>query len=167
MLLQDMRKQGWTLVKDTSNAKLFLPSQLKLVSLLPEGERYIRGGGLLEEWAKEMGANFGQEQAEYLLRHQQEIQEEWGQFDLLFPGTMWRHHRPYGIRGVSIPLSVRSCPCLHYSDPCLLFSGYRRFRCRLHNLYHSPYDWHLSFDEVTDVEASWNLNRYRLLCPCK
>lgn len=89
--LKDKRREGWILMEDTNNTKLFLPSQLKLVSFLREGEIYISGEELVKR-AKEMGANLGQAQAEHLLKHQQEIPEDWEKFYyyLLFAGTSWR-----------------------------------------------------------------------------
>lgn len=94
---RDMAKEGWELVEDVSEAQLLLVNQLELASFLLKGESYIQGEELVER-AKKMQANLGQRQAEYLLDHQNEIPEEWRQYYLVFPGTIWRAH--YGLRRV-------------------------------------------------------------------
>jgi hypothetical protein len=102
----DFTKGGYELGEDVGEAELFLPSQLELVSflkrgfLIKRGEDYISGEELVKR-AKELKANLGQQQAEYLLEHQEEIPEEWQRYCLVFTGTVWRDRH-----------GDRSVPCL-------------------------------------------------------
>ena len=84
----DMNKDGWELQENTEGAQLFLPRLLELAPFLREGEESISGIQLRKR-AKEMQANFGQRQAEYLLEHQEQIPGSWNRYSLLFPGTLW------------------------------------------------------------------------------
>jgi hypothetical protein len=108
----DKAKDGWTLEADTPEAELFEPNQLELVSFLRERESWVSGEELMRR-AVELKANLGQRQAEYLLKHQEQIPKEWRQYYIVFTGTTWRGRR--GCRGV---------PCLY------CFAG--RWRLRFH-----------------------------------
>lgn len=52
-------------------------------------EEYITGKKL-QRRAVRLNANFGQHTAEYLLEHREDILEDWQDFSLVFPGTVWR-----------------------------------------------------------------------------
>ena len=82
------RKDGWILVEDNPLQKSV--SELEIVSFLKRGENSISGERIRQR-AAEMGGNFGQREAEYLLNHQEEIPVSWRQYYLVFPGTVWRY----------------------------------------------------------------------------
>jgi hypothetical protein len=58
--------------------------QFELVEITKPGESYLPGGQLLER-ARELGIASGQEDADYLLEHQNEIPEAWRSWYLVFP----------------------------------------------------------------------------------
>lgn len=105
----DKSKDGWTLVEDEGSQ--LSVSGLEIVSFLKKVESSVSGESMRER-AKELGANFGQRQAEYLLDHQAEIPAKWRDYYLVFPGTLWR--ASCGGLGV---------PCLAWLSGrwCLLF----------------------------------------------
>ena len=86
--LFDMTEKGWTLVEDIPDEPV-PTNNLELVSFLKRGESYVRGEEMKKR-AEAKNASLGQRQAEYLYRHQEGIPEEWRQFCLTFPGTVWR-----------------------------------------------------------------------------
>lgn len=90
-------KDGWTLLGDTTAPTLPV-SDLELVSFLKRGENRISEEEMRER-AKEMRADLGQREAEHLLDHQDEIPVSWREFDLIFPGTLWRD----SFGGLSVP----------------------------------------------------------------
>ena len=85
---QDMTKKGWTLESDAK----FQDGEvtLELVSFLQEGESCSG-----DEMVKRTQDNvvLGQRHAEELLRNQDKIPEEWREYVLLFPGSVWRGSR--------------------------------------------------------------------------
>jgi hypothetical protein len=84
----DKQKDGWTLIEE--GPKLSKKNQkLEIVSFLKEGESYINGEEMRKR-AKELGS-LGQHQAEQLLKQASDIPEEWKNYYLLFPETVWRH----------------------------------------------------------------------------
>lgn len=85
----DMRKEGWTLLENTSR-RLNSVSGLDLISFLRDGESSANGEEVTHRARIELDANYGQEDAEFLLEHQEEIPEEFRQFYLVFPATVWR-----------------------------------------------------------------------------
>lgn len=88
--------EGWNITEDCEISSEFLSvEQLELVPVLRNEEEYLGGKKLIAR-AKEMGAILGQKQAEYLLKHQEEIPPEWGKYYLAFPGTVWSDR--YGAR---------------------------------------------------------------------
>ncbi|KPJ73057.1 hypothetical protein AMJ48_02330 [Parcubacteria bacterium DG_74_1] len=90
----DNRKNGWKLIEDASEMIPLPVNQLALNFFLSGEEDCISGEEVIK-CAKEMQVNFGQRQAEYLLKHQEEIPEDWRQYYLLFPGTIWRTRRGF------------------------------------------------------------------------
>ena len=63
MILGDKSIKNWKLVKNTRQKKLFLPSELEIVTLFEES------GSELMSQAKTMKADFGHMQLQYLLKH--------------------------------------------------------------------------------------------------
>ena len=94
---RDKIKDGWTLIEDVSEPGEISISSLELLSFLKSGESFV-SGNTMADCAKENGANLGQRQAEYLLSHQEDIPQEWRQYYLVFPGTVWQ--AAHGYRGV-------------------------------------------------------------------
>jgi hypothetical protein len=90
----DKRKDGWELVKNIE----FIPfsiSKIKFVSFLKSGEDSISGEKLVGR-AKEMGANGGQIQAEYLLKNNgilNGILKRFEEYYIPFVETIWRDPR--------------------------------------------------------------------------
>ena len=113
---RDMRKEGWELVEPGSKRTINSVSNLELVSFLKSGESSINGEEMVRRARKELDANLGQEDAEWLLEHQNEIPAELRKFYLTFPGTVWR-----GSGG------SRRVPCLDWDgDRWCLFFGWLR-----------------------------------------
>ncbi len=81
-------REGWKLIEDVGETQLFSPDNLELAPFLKKGERHIDGEKLVRR-AKRMQVCFGQRQAEYLLKHQKKMPEEWRQYRLFFPGAIW------------------------------------------------------------------------------
>lgn len=111
----DRTKLGWELLEHVPHLVDFSVSNLEPVSLLKEGEISISREEVRKR-AKELGANFGQETAEYLVEHQNEIPDSWhnlflrDQLLLAFPGTLWHTHvdgPPY--TGLRIPFFIPNC----------------------------------------------------------
>ena len=99
---RDMRKEGWKLLEHTPR-RINSVTDLELVPILKSGETYVNGEEMLRRAREEFNANLGQEDAEWLLEHQNEIPKEWRSHYLTFTGTLWRGDG--GSRGVS---------CLHW-----------------------------------------------------
>lgn len=86
---RDMRKEGWKLLENTSRS-LVSTSGLELVSFLKDGDGgSINGEELVLRARAELNANYSQEDAEYLLEHQDEIPKEFQRYYLVFTGTVW------------------------------------------------------------------------------
>lgn len=85
----DMTKEGWTLVKDAFEAAPLSVDDFEPVSFLKEGEQSIKEEVMLQR-AKNLNANLGQRQAEYLLECREKIPAEQRQHNFVFPGTVWR-----------------------------------------------------------------------------
>lgn len=83
----DKTKEGWTLFKNVSR-RITSVRDLELVSFLKKGEYRVKGA-TVERRAAELNADLGQEDAEYLLEHQDEIPIEFQKYRLIFPGTVW------------------------------------------------------------------------------
>jgi len=90
MFQKNMNKQDLELMEDVGRPRVFFsPCQLELVSFLKEGEWIIKGKELVKR-AKTLNACLGEGQARHLCEHQKEIPKKWRQYDLIFPGTIWR-----------------------------------------------------------------------------
>lgn len=85
----DKRKEGWELLE---HAPRIIASvrDLELVPFLRAGESSIRGYDLIGRARYEIAADYGQEDAEFILDHQDEIPEGFRKFYLVFPRTVWR-----------------------------------------------------------------------------
>lgn len=86
---RDMRKEhGWELVENVEEP-LVETDDLELARF--DGEIWSRVPyGSLREYALNSRASLGQEHAEYLLKHQDEIPEEWRKVgDVAFPAQIW------------------------------------------------------------------------------
>lgn len=105
VLVRDMRKEGWTLLEHAPR-RIASVADLELVPFLKSGENYIGGEELVLRARMELDANYGQEDAEWLLQHQGEISVEFRQFYLVLTATVWRDAS-----------GDRSVPCLSvYGD---------------------------------------------------
>lgn len=117
-LVYDKTKDGWTRLEHVQRSITSI-TDLKLVPILKKGENSINGEEMVRRARAELNANFGQEDAEWLLEHQNEIPKEWRNYYLAFPGTVWQ------VSGGN-----RRVPYLGWFDAgwCLLF-------------YWRDYDW--------------------------
>src|SRR3989344_4142449 len=95
---RDMRKEGWTLLE---NAPRRISSIIDAVPFL-KNKNSVKGD-LMATRAVELDANYGQEDAEWLLEHQDMIPVELRSYYLVFPATKWR--------GLD---SRRYVPCLYW-----------------------------------------------------
>ena len=84
----DKRKDGWELLENTS--RRLTTASINGISFLKENESSINGEEMVRRARMELDANYGQEDAEWLLEHQKEIPVELQNFYLPFPGTIWR-----------------------------------------------------------------------------
>ena len=87
-LKHDKTVDDWKLIKEGTKPKKF--PKLELVEFLEKGESYINGEEIIKRAVK-LKADLNQYHAEYLLEHQDEIPEEWREFCIVFPATVWRH----------------------------------------------------------------------------
>ena len=85
----DMREEGWILTENVSRNITSIKG-LELVQILKPGEDTIGGEEMVHRARKELNANLGQEDAEWLLEHQAEIPKEWRNCYISFPGTVWQ-----------------------------------------------------------------------------
>lgn len=99
---RDMRKEGWKLLQHTPR-RLTSVIDLELVLFLKQGENSVGGEEMVRRARFELDANYGQEDAEWLLKHQEEIPAEFRKFYITFVATVWQDS--YGIRHV---------PCLYW-----------------------------------------------------
>lgn len=84
---RDMRKEGWTLIE---NAPCSIPpADIIGLPFLKDGEDHIGGEEMLVR--SRSLACYGQEDAEWLLDHQDQIPVELRQFYLVFPRTVWKY----------------------------------------------------------------------------
>lgn len=93
-LQNDRRQDGWTLIDHTPRS-ITAVSDLKLVPFLRDGEKTLRGYDMMGRARWEFGADLGQEDAEFLLEHKDEIPEELRQFYLVFSRTVWQDSGGY------------------------------------------------------------------------
>jgi hypothetical protein len=87
-LKRDMRRDGWKLLEHTPR-RLTSASNLEGVAFLKAGESYILGEEMVRRARIESDTNWSQEDAEYLLEHQEEIPAELRNFYLVFTATVW------------------------------------------------------------------------------
>ncbi|MBI4117137.1 MAG: hypothetical protein HY451_00375 [Parcubacteria group bacterium] len=95
----DKRKDGWTLLE---NAPRRISGVIDAVPFLENGEPSVKGE-VMATRAIKLNANYGQEDAEWLLENQDKISVELRNFVLVFTATVWRD--PDGRRFV---------PCLDW-----------------------------------------------------
>lgn len=81
-------EDGWTVVEDVQR-KIVPIEELELFAFLKEGEYRISSEEMRRR-AKEAEADFGLDQAEYLLGKQEKVPKGYRDFDLLFPGSVLR-----------------------------------------------------------------------------
>lgn len=94
----DKTKNSWTLIENTP-LRITSAHDLELVPFLKNGETLINGEEMVRR-ARKLNANYGQEDAEWLLEHQNEIPVKFRGFYLPFTGTVWQdsnghRHVPY------------------------------------------------------------------------
>ena len=82
----DMQKDGWTLLENTPRR---LSSAITGISFLKEGETRINGEEMARRARFDLDADYGQEDAEWLLENQDKIPVELQKFYLIFPATKW------------------------------------------------------------------------------
>ncbi len=97
---RDMHKEGWTLLENVSRR---LNSVVDGVSFLKGSETFVNGEEMVRRVRIELDANYGQEDAEWLLEHQDKIPVELQKYCLVFPGTVWQ-----------VSSGNRYVPCLHW-----------------------------------------------------
>lgn len=85
----DKAKDGWTLIENTPR-RITSVRDLELVPFLKKGESYVNGEEMVRRARVEFDANYGQEDAEYVLEHEAEIPEEFRSYYLVFSGTVWQ-----------------------------------------------------------------------------
>lgn len=112
----DKLKDGWDNVE---NVELVGDPTLELAEFLKEDEFYVSGYAIRER-AKAMNGLTGQLHAERLLGQQETIPNEWRQFYLLFPGTVWH----YSDGDMCIPY-LGWDGSRWYLDWCWLDNGFR------------------------------------------
>ena len=81
--------EGWKIIEDIPASLDFEVKDLKLIEFLDEGESYINGEELRKR-AKELKANLGIKDCEFVLENQSEIPEELRKYFLVFSGTVLR-----------------------------------------------------------------------------
>ncbi len=96
----DKRKEGWMLLE---NIPRRLNSTIDSVSFLKWKETSVNGEEMVRRARVELDANYGQEDAEWVLEHQDKIPVELRKFYLVFPATVWQ-----GVYG------CRRVPCLSW-----------------------------------------------------
>lgn len=101
----DKRKDGWKLVEGGEPLVIPASGELKfeLVEILKPDETSVNDEEMRRR-AVAKNANLGQHEAELLEHNQDAIPEDWRNFILLFPKTLWRD--PSG--GLRMPCLCRS-----------------------------------------------------------
>ncbi len=111
VFVYDKTKDGWKLLENTPR-QITSMHDLELVSFLKQGENSVNGEEMVRRARVELNANYGQEDAEWVLEHQDEIPVEFRAYYLVFTGTVWQFPRGY-----------RRCAFLRWSGErwCLRF----------------------------------------------
>jgi len=81
----DKTEDGWTLLEDTQFSDSFTPD---FVSFLRPGENQV-GGDVMRSRAKELNANLGQRDLQWLEANQHLIPESERGYYIVVPGTVW------------------------------------------------------------------------------
>lgn len=92
VFVHDKTKDDWTLLEHASR-RITSATNLELVPFLKEKESFVSGEEMVRRARVELDANCGQEDAEWLLEHQDEIPAEFRKYYLVFTGTIWRGSR--------------------------------------------------------------------------
>ncbi len=100
----DKTKDGWKLLEHTSR-RITSATDLELVPFLKEREVSTNGEEMVRRARVELNANYGQEDVEWLLKHQDEIPAEFQKYYLVFTGTVWQDSDD----------GHRIVPCLNWS----------------------------------------------------
>lgn len=82
----DFRKKGWVLLNDVS--RRITSANIGKTPILNESESFVGGEEMVSQ-ANGLGLDYGQEDAEWLLDHQNKIPTKLRGFNLVFPGTEW------------------------------------------------------------------------------
>lgn len=98
-LRYDRRKDGLEL-REHASRTITSVADLELVPFLRDGEQSIRGYDLIGRTRYELDADLGQEDAEFLLEHKEEIPSEFSEFGLFCAGTIWSHGTGFSASGL-------------------------------------------------------------------
>ena len=88
LFINDKTKNGWSLIEHTPR-RVISVRDLELGPFLKLGESYVSGEEMVRRARVELDANYGQEDAEYLLGHRGEIPAEFRSHVLVFTATVW------------------------------------------------------------------------------
>ena len=89
VFVNDKTKNGWTLLENTPR-RITSVSGLEFISFLKQKENSINGEEMIRRARVELDANYGQEDAEWLLKHQDKIPAEFRKYNIVFTGTIWQ-----------------------------------------------------------------------------
>ena len=103
ILKRDMRKEGWKLLEHTMRC-ITSAADLEAVSFLRGREDYTNGEEMVRRARTELDTNYSQEDAEFLLDHQNEIPTELRPYLLVFTATIWEDSDGH-----------RLIPCIHWN----------------------------------------------------
>ena len=87
-LQNDKVKDGGELIEDAVEPVAISGETIELASFLEEGEEEIFGDEVVDR-IRGLDGMLGQRHAEYLLRHPNEIPDDFQRYSLVFPGTIW------------------------------------------------------------------------------
>lgn len=93
-LLYDKRMDGWKLLEHAPR-RINSVDGLKLMPILKSGEDRVNGEEMVHRARVELDANLGQEDAEWLLEHEDLIPKEWRSYYIPFTATVWRDSDGY------------------------------------------------------------------------
>ena len=87
-LQNDKAKDGWELVEDAAEPASISSETIELASFQEEGEEELFGEEVVDR-IRGLEGMLGQRHAEYLLRHPDEIPDDFQRYSLVFPATVW------------------------------------------------------------------------------
>ncbi len=87
-LQNDKAKDGWQLVEDAVEPVAISGEAIELTAFHGEGEEQIFGDEVVDR-VRGLDGMLGQRHAEYLMQHPHEIPDDFQQYSLVFPGTIW------------------------------------------------------------------------------